>query len=108
MIDELLAADRRVSRHGIRETIPPRYPDRRERLARHAKRIDDDIVDGDVGEAETMQDAVGLPADAQVRSDRFAELPRASIPEVIRIEPPRLEIDHQIVFDNQVQPAAAP
>ena len=97
-----------MCRHGIRESVAPRRPDRRECLARHADGIDDDVVDRDVGEAKTTQDAERLSADAEVDAHRVARLSRAPTPEVIGVEPPRLEMDHQIVFDDQVQPAAAP
>src|SRR5258705_2510092 len=93
--DEPLAADRRLPQHRLREAVAPRRPDGRERLARHAQRIDDDVIDGDVGEAEAMQDAERLPADAQVHANRVAELPRPASPQVVRVEAPRLEIDHQ-------------
>src|SRR6266699_3351555 len=93
MIDELLAADRRVRRHGIRESVAPRRPDRRECLARHVDGIDDDVVDRDVGEAKATQDAEGPSADAEVDARRVARLSRASTPEVIGVEPPRLDPD---------------
>ena len=75
--------------------------------ARHAQGIDDDVIHGDVGEPEPAQYSVGVASDAQVGAKCAAKLPRHHIPEIIRIETPPLQVNHQIIFRDHVDPAAA-
>ena len=102
-----LARDRRVRRDGVGVSVTPGPPDRGERLARYPERIDNDVINGNIRKAEPPQDAVRAAADAHVGAGRAAEPPRALDPEVVGVEPPRFEIDHQVVLGDQVDPAAA-
>ena len=107
MRHEPLACDWRVLRYGVGVSVAPRRKNRGKSLARNAQRVDDDVVDGDVGEAEPLQNAVRPAADAQVGAERLAEAARHDGPEIVGIESIRLEMNHQVVFGNQVNPAAA-
>src|SRR5262249_13081226 len=97
-----------VLRDGIRIAVAPRLEDRRERRARHAQRIDHDVVDRDVRKPESSQKAVRFATDAQISAERLTEAARHHRPEIVGVELPGLEVNHQIVFWNQVTPPAAP
>src|SRR5919109_2712092 len=83
---DLVARHAGVLDDGIGIAVAPRLPDARERLARRAKRVEHDVVDGDVLQSQIGQVGEHLAADMQVTADRRTVAVRDALPEPVGVE----------------------
>src|SRR5205823_12074749 len=81
-----LLRKRRVAADGFRIAIAPRFKDRGEGFSRRALRVDSDVVDRKLLEAELAQKTPRAAADALVGVGVAREGRNAFVPEVVRIK----------------------
>ncbi len=94
--------------HRVGISITPGLPDTGERVALDAQRIDDHVVDGDIGHAEVVEQRERLPPDVQIAADGRTIDRRNPLPEAVGIELRRVAEEHSVVFGDQVQPLTRP
>src|SRR5437868_15168768 len=73
-----------VLRKRIGVAVAPRFPDAGEGVAIDAKRVDDDVVGGDVGHAEVVEECEGLASDVEIATDGGGVSRRKVLPEAVR------------------------
>src|SRR4051794_8726580 len=103
---DFFARDAAVLHQRIGVAVAPRFPDAGERVALHAQRIDDDVVGGDVGYAEVVEEREGLASDVEIAADTRGVTRRKPLPEAVRIEIGRMAKQHSVILGDDVNASA--